>query len=307
MSDAVSPFWDYYVAIIAVASILGCAVLLLSQNRVPTKKSNDPTPVESTGHVWDGDLAELNNPLPRWWMWLFYITIVFGLVYLVLYPATSIYGGLLGWTSHGALAKETAAAEAQVAPIYAKYRALDIPTLAGDPQAHLIGERLFMNNCSQCHGSDARGSKGFPNLTDQDWLYGGSPAIIEQTILHGRHGLMPSMSAAVGSPDDVRNVANYVRSLSGSPHDGVRAALGKPKFEVCAACHGADGKGNQALGAPDLSDQVWLFGGDVETIMQTVNNGRESVMPAHEEILGPDRVHLLAAYVWSLSNTPGAK
>lgn len=298
MSDALSPFWDYYVAIIAVASVLGCAIFLALQSR-PGKGGSSK---ETTGHVWDGDLAELNNPLPRWWLYLFYITIVFGLVYIFLYPGTALFPGVLHWSSHQELATDMAAGEAKVAPLYAKYRETDLKTLAANPEAHAMGERLFMNNCAQCHGSDARGSKGFPNLTDQDWLYGGDPQVIETTILDGRHGLMPSMAAAVGTPDDVQNVANYVLSLSDSPHDSLRANLGREKFVICAACHGADGKGNQAIGAPNLTDKIWLFGGDIQTIMDTINNGRESIMPAHRSLLGPDRVHVLAAYVWSLSN-----
>lgn len=297
MSDALSPFWDYYVAVIAIISIIACAVLLKAQ----TKKRASGT-VDTTGHVWDGDLAEYNNPLPRWWMWLFYITIVFGLAYLALFPGTALWAGSLGWSSRGQLQDETARAEQTVAPLYAQFAKLDIEKVAADPAAHAIGERLFMNNCAQCHGSDARGSKGFPNLTDKDWLHGGEPATIKQTILDGRHGQMPPMAPALGSADDVRNVANYVVSLSGGGHDSVKAALGQPKFAVCAACHGAEGKGNPAIGAPNLTDKTWLYGGSVDTIAETITKGREGVMPAHKDLLGPDRVHVLAAYVWSLSN-----
>ena len=307
MSDALSPIWDYYVAVIAVASIVGLVLLLWSQNRAPSKKSTAEDAADESGHLWDGDLRELNNPLPRWWLQLFYLTIAFGCIYMVLYPASAVFGGLLGWSSHQQLATETARAESIAAPIYAAYRQTPIPELAANPKAHEIGERLFMNNCAQCHGSDAKGSRGFPNLTDQDWLYGGTPEIIEETILHGRHGMMPSMVAAIGTQDDVINVANYVLSLSGSQHDEKRAALGQPKFVICAACHGADGKGNQAIGAPNLTDHTWLFAGNVPTIAEGINQGRESVMPAHEVLLGPDRVHVVAAYVWSLSNPVLAK
>ncbi len=302
MSDALNPFWDYYVAVLAIVSILGCAVFLTMQS-TKTKKG---VGTDTTGHVWDGDLREYNNPLPKWWLWLFYITIVFALVYLALFPGTAIYRGLLGWTSAGQFNAEVKAGEAKVAPLYAKYRDTDLKTLAGIPEAHAIGERLFANNCAQCHGSDARGSKGFPNLTDQDWLYGGEPATIEKTILDGRHGMMPPMAAAVGSADDVQDVANYVLSLSGSAHDSVRAARGKEKFIVCAACHGPDGRGNQAIGSANLSDNIWLYGGDLATIVDGINKGHENVMPAHRDLLGTDRVHMLAAYVWSLSNPVAA-
>jgi len=171
--------------------------------------------------------------------------------------------------------------------------------------APAIGERLFLNTCAQCHGSDAQGNKGFPNLTDKDWLYGGDPATIELTISQGRHGIMPPMGAAVGTDDDVRNVANYVLSLSDSAHDPIKAAFGKPKFAICAACHGPEGKGNQAIGAPNLTDKIWLYGGDIDTIMDGINHGHNNTMPAHKTLLGDAKVHLLAAYVWSLSNSGG--
>ncbi len=298
MSDALNPFWDYYVCVLAIVSILACAIFLNAQSR----GRKPPTTTETTGHTWDDDLTELNNPLPRWWMWLFYITIGFALVYLLLYPGTALYGGVLGWSSKGQLKEEVAAGDAKSAPLYAQFRQTDTKILAYDPAAHAMGERLFQNNCSQCHGSDARGSRGFPNLTDDDWLHGGDPAAIEETIMDGRHGLMPPMGAAIGGDEAVLDVANYVLSLSGSAHDAARAALGKEKFAVCAACHGADGKGNIAVGAPNLTDQIWLYGGDLKTIVATITRGREGVMPAHRETLGTDRVHVLAAYVWSLSH-----
>jgi len=301
VSDALNPFWDYYVGIISIVSILACALFLNAQSR----RRKPPTSTETTGHVWDDDLAELNNPLPRWWMWLFYLTIGFGLVYLCLYPGTAMYGGALGWTSRGQLAQELAQGEAKSAPLYAQFRKTDIEALARDPAAHAMGERLFLNNCAQCHGADARGSRGFPNLTDDDWLHGGEPATIEMTILDGRDGIMPPMAPVLGSNEAVVDVANYVLSLSGSGHDAVKAALGKEKFTVCAACHGPDGKGNQAIGAPNLTDHVWLYGGDLKTIEETITKGREGVMPAHRQLLGADRVHVLAAYVWGLSHPAG--
>lgn len=169
-----------------------------------------------------------------------------------------------------------------------------------------IGERLFMNNCAQCHGSDARGNKGIPNLTDGDWLYGGAPATIKETLVKGRNGNMPPMAAAVGSPEDVKNVAQYVLSLSGSPHDSLQAALGKAKFGVCAACHGVDGKGNQALGAPNLTDDVWLHGYGEAAIIAMVNGGKVNQMPAQADKLTEAQIHVLASYVWGMSNKAGA-
>jgi cytochrome c oxidase cbb3-type subunit 3 len=261
----------------------------------------------TTGHVWDGDLREMNNPLPRWWVWLFIITIVFAAAYLVMYPGLGNFAGKLGWTSAGQHEAEVAKGNADVAPLYAKFSAMKVEDVAKDPQAHAIGERMFMNNCSQCHGSDARGSKGFPNLTDGDWLHGGSPEKIVETLTKGRIGQMPVMAPAVGTADDVKNVANYVLSLSGSPHDSVRANLGKEKFAACAACHGADGKGNQALGAPNLTDDIWLHGYGEAAVMAMVNNGKVNQMPAQGEKFSEAQIHVLAAYVWSLSNGGPAK
>ena len=298
MSDFTSNFWAIFVAAITVIGMLACLLLLWFSGKARAMTANDNT----TGHVWDGDLREMNNPLPRWWVWLFVITVVFGFVYLTLYPGLGKSAGQLGWTSAGQYEAEVQKANLAEAPLYARFMAMAPQAVAKDPQAHAIGERLFMNNCAQCHGSDARGSKGFPNLTDSDWLYGGTPEKIKETLTLGRIGQMPPMAAAVGTPDDVKNVANYVLSLSGSPHDSVRAALGKTKFTVCAACHGADGKGNQALGAPNLSDNIWLHGYGEAAIINMVNNGKVNQMPAQGKKLTEAQIHVLASYVWSLSN-----
>jgi cytochrome c oxidase cbb3-type subunit 3 len=210
------------------------------------------------------------------------------------------FKGNLAWSSAGQYADEVKKAEAEFGPLFAQYLAKDLKTVSADPQAKEMGSRLFLTYCAQCHGSDARGSKGFPNLTDRDWLYGGAPETIKASILEGRNGVMPPMGAAVGGDDDVKNVANYVLSLSGSAHDSIRAAQGKAKFGACAACHGPEGKGNPALGAPNLTDKTWLYGGSVDTIAETINKGRNNLMPAHKEFLGEAKVHLLAAYVWGL-------
>lgn len=302
MSDFTSDFWSVYIGAITLLSIAACAVLLykLSTHRLPPGAT-----VGVMGHSWDEDLQEFNNPLPRWWMWMFVITIVFGLAYLALYPGLGSYPGLLHWTSRGEWEQEQAQAKAQYEPIYARYAAMPIPAVAADAQAHDIGERLFLNYCSQCHASDGRGSRGFPNLTDADWLYGGAPEQIEQSIQAGRAGAMPAFGKALGD-EAVKDVANYVLSKAGRSADAARAARGQATFlTVCAACHGPEGKGNPTLGAPNLTDEVWLYGGSEATVIETISNGRNGRMPAWGEFLGAPRVHLLAAYIYGLSHTPG--
>jgi cytochrome c oxidase cbb3-type subunit 3 len=298
MSDFTSGGWSVYVAAATILSLLVCLVLLAIASKRKVMAGDN-----TTGHVWDEDLRELNNPLPRWWMGLFIITVVFAAIYLAFYPGLGSMAGSLKWSSTGQHADEVAKARATMAPVYARYTAMPAAELAKDSKAMAIGERLFANNCAQCHGSDARGSKGFPNLTDGDWLYGGAPEKIEETITGGRQGNMPPMAAAVGTADDVKNVANYVLSLSGSPHNSVAAELGKAKFAACAACHGPDGKGNQALGAPNLTDKVWLHGWGEQAVISMVTNGKTNVMPAQKDRLAPEQIHVLAAYVWSLSQS----
>jgi len=295
MSDFTGGFWHYYVAIITLVSIAACAWLLMSMSR--RRVATDP---DKTGHTWDEDLDEYNNPLPRWWIWMFWITIVFSLAYLWVYPGLGSFEGSWKWTSANEYADEVKLAEQQYAPIYEKYAKADFRQVAADPEARLIGQRLFLNYCTQCHASDARGGKGYPNLTDNDWLYGGEPEQIQKSILDGRNGTMPALGAALG-PEAVRDVANYVRSLSGLDHDSLAALRGKEKFVMCAACHGPEGKGNTALGAPNLTDKIWLHGSSLATIMETITRGRQSHMPAHRELLGEARVKLLAAYVYGLS------
>ena len=295
MSDFTSNFWSVFIAGVTILSILACLALLVISGKTKAMTAADNT----TGHVWDGDLREMNNPLPRWWVGLFIITCVFSLVYLYLYPGLGTYGGSLKWTQTDQFDKEVARGNEQVAPIYAAFAGKSTEELAKDPQAMAIGDRLFMNNCAQCHGSDARGSKGFPNLTDKQWNWGGMPEQIHTTIVKGRTGMMTPMGAAVGSSDDVRNLANYVLSLSNSPHDSVRANLGRAKFVACAACHGPDGKGNQALGAPNLTTGVFTHGPGVEShIVTMINDGKTGVMPAWESKFTPEQMNVLTAYVW---------
>lgn len=298
MSDFTSNFWPIYVSVITVVSIVACLLLLWFSGKARAMTASDNT----TGHVWDGDLREMNNPLPRWWAYLFVITVVFAFAYLALYPGLGTYKGTLGWSSVGQHTKEVDKGNAEVAPLYAKFAALTPEDLSKDTQAMAIGERLFMNNCAQCHASDARGTKGIPNLTDMDWLHGGAPEQIKTTLLQGRMGNMPPMAAAVGSSTDVKNLAQYVLSLSGSPNDSVLAALGKEKFAACAACHGANGKGNVALGAPNLTDDIWLHGYGEAAIISMINSGKVNQMPAQGEKLTEGQIHVLTSYVWSLSN-----
>ena len=300
MSDFVNNFWSVYVAGITVAGILACLILLIITARKKVVSDSDNT----TGLVWDEDLRELNNPMPRWWVWMFVITIVFGLLYLFAYPGLGSYGGQLQWSQNRAYEAEMAKANAQLEPLYARFTAMTPEEMVGDAQAMAIGERLFMNNCAQCHGSDARGSKGFPNLVDGDWLHGGAPENIKETIANGRIGMMPPQAEAIGTAEDVRNLAHYVLSLSGSPHDALRATEGKSKFTICAACHGMDGKGNTMLGAPNLTDDVWLHGWGEQAIIDIITNGKMNEMPAQSNKLTPAQIDVLAAYVWGLSNKP---
>jgi len=298
MADFFSSGWSIFIAATTIVSIIACYVLALSMSRgkVLTDENGN---VESTGHVWDENLRELNNPLPRWWLYLFYITCIFGLVYLVLYPGLGSYKGLLGWTQVGQYDTEVAQVRERVAPLYAKYTGLTIAEVSEIPEATEMGQRLYLTYCIQCHGSDARGAASFPNLTDNAWLGGGTPDYIKTTILNGRNAVMPPMAAALGA--DVDNVAHYVASLSGLAHDEIKAARGKPKFGVCAACHGADAKGNAAIGAPNLTDDVWLHGVGVAAITNAINNGIQNAMPAFGNLVDEGPAHVLAAYVWSLS------
>lgn len=298
MADFVSGFWGPFIAVVTLASVIGCAVFLkaLSTRRLaPGEKPG------TTGHVWDEDLAEYHNPLPRWWMWLFYITVVFALGYLLYYPGLGGFEGLGKWSSAGRYEQEMAKAEATYGPLFEKYLKQDVVAVAADPEARQMGQRLFLTYCSQCHGSDARGARGFPNLADNDWLWGGEPDAIKASIRDGRHGVMPPMGAALGGDQGVREVAHYVLSLSGRNHDARLAAAGKEKFAVCAACHGEAGTGNPAMGAPNLTDNVWLYGAGEAAVIESIVQGRNGVMPAQKDVLSEAKIHLLTAYVYGLA------
>lgn len=294
MSDFVSEFWSWFVIVVVLVGILGCAALLVVQGMATF------TPGKTMGHVWDETLEEYNNPMPRWWSWLFVITVVFSLGYLALYPGLGAFKGALNWTSVGEHKAEVEKANAAVKPLFDKYLAMDIKAVAADGEAREMGKRLFLTYCMQCHGADGRGAKGFPNLTDGDWLYGGDPEVIRQTIAEGRMGIMPP-HAHLGA-DAIKDVAAHVRSISGLPNDSVRAARGKEVFASagCSGCHGPDGKGMQAIGAPNLTDKVWLYGSSEATLVETITQGRQNRMPAWKEFLGDAKVHLLAAYVYGL-------
>ena len=298
MSDFISDFWSHYITVIVFLGIGGLIWLLIFAGFKKVKSADDG----STGHVWDEDLRELNNPLPMWWVGLFVGTIVFALGYLYYYPGLGTYKGSSQWTSGSEYQKDKAKALQEAAPVYAAFQHKSVEELAKDPAAMDIAGRLFGNNCALCHGADARGSKGFPNLTDTDWLYGGKSENIVESITNGRIGVMPSFTEAVGSPDDARNLANYVLSLSNSPHDSVRAQLGKGKFVVCAACHGADGKGNPLMGAPNLTDNIWLHGYGEDFIVGMINHGKTNQMPEQKGRYDATQIKMLAAYVWGYSN-----
>ena len=295
MSQFTSGFWDLYIGIITILSILACGVLLWQQSVQTTSAS------ETSGHVWDEDIREYNNPLPRWWMWMFYLTIVFGIGYLVLYPGLGSYQGALGWTQVKQLEEENDQAQKAYGPLYEKFASQDVVALSKNPEALAIGQKLFLNTCAQCHASDGGGSRGFPNLTDKDWLWGGTPEAIKASITEGRTGMMPPLGPVLGE-QGVKDAAHYVLSLSGQASDSIRRARGEPIFKsTCAACHGADGKGNQALGAPNLTDRIWLHGSGEYAIAEQITKGRTNQMPAHKDLLTPAKIHLLTAYVYSLS------
>jgi cytochrome c oxidase cbb3-type subunit 3 len=310
MSDFVSGFWSPYIAVVVIISIVFCFWLLKSQSVVKRKPGEK---VESTGHVWDGDLEELNNPLPMWWCYLFYGTLIFGVVYLVLYPGLGSFAGTLGWTQLKQYQEEVKTTDTTVGPQFSKYLQTPAEQLAQDPQARQVGERLFLTYCAGCHGSDARGAKGFPNLRAKEWIWGGDAATIEATITHGRpaaddHGVqdtnparMPAWGAILGE-EKIRDVANYVISLSKPDgFDTARAARGKDVFaQNCIGCHGADAHGMTVLGAPNLTRHSFLYGKSEATLIETITNGRGGVMPAQQANLSKAKIHLLAAFVSGL-------
>jgi cytochrome c oxidase cbb3-type subunit 3 len=292
--------WSIFIVVVTIANILAC-VWLLRWTAKPKHAGEKIGGGSDTGHTWDGDLREYNNPLPKWWLWLFYITVVFGLLYLVLYPGLGNFGGTSGWSQAKQYEEEKAAVEAKAAELLSPFAAMTVPELAGNAQAMATASNLFQNNCAQCHGSDGGGARGFPNLTNADWQWGGDPDTIVQTIAAGRTAAMTPWGEVLGA-EGVEQVVAYVQQLSGQPTDAAKAAAGATHFQTfCVACHGMDGKGMQAVGAPNLTDDVWLYGGDAGTIRETVVGGRMGQMPAFQDKLGEQRVRLLAAYVLKMA------
>lgn len=295
-----------FIVVFTAINIVACLWLMwwtartrISTTAAETYSDNGPG---TTGHVWDGDLEELNNPLPRWWLGLFIITIVFGAGYLVFYPGMGNFAGTSKWSSVGAYEKQVARQRENFEARLASLKDRSLRELSGNSNAMATAKNLFSANCAGCHGSDARGAKGFPNLTDQDWLWGGDEARLLETIAQGRHGMMPALGSVLGE-NGVNEVASYVVSLSGAKAPADWVSAGEARFQtLCVACHGADAKGNPLLGAPNLTDNVWLHGGDFDTVRATIANGRDNQMPAHQDMLGDTKVKLLAAYVLSLSS-----
>lgn len=293
-------FWNWWVIIISVGSILACWWLLHWTKGVSNRSGDE---AGSTGHVWDDDIRELNTPLPRWWLHLFNITIVFALIYLAIFPGLGNFGGFLGWTQIGQYEEEVAQATVAQEAVFTRFRDMEPAALMADQEAKDIGGRLFGNNCAMCHGSDGRGAKGFPNLADNDWQWGGSFEQIMFTLQNGRIAAMPPFVAVLGE-EGVPEVVAYVQTLSGQKADAEMAIAGKARFEmICMACHGMDGTGNPALGAPNLTDDTWLYSSDPSDIEYAIRNGRNGKMPAFGNMLSEDHRRLLAAYVMGLSDS----
>jgi cytochrome c oxidase cbb3-type subunit 3 len=299
-----STFWSLWIVILTTTNLVLLLWILLA-NRKRAVVGEESTEAKTTGHEYDG-IEEYDNPLPRWWFWMFILTFVFSIGYLIIYPGMGAYEGLKdgegkSWTSVNELRGHQAEAEKVYAETYGVYSKMPIEEVAKNPDALKMGFRLFSNNCAVCHGADGGGNPGFPNLTDKDWLYGGTPEKIHETIVLGRKAAMPAWGSILGE-EGVADVAEYVLQISGGEHDAAKAEVGAKLYTTnCVACHGADGKGNQLVGAPNLTDKIWLYGGEPATIRQTLRDGRNGVMPAQQELLKEDRIHLLAAYVYSLS------
>ena len=293
-----SAFWSAWISVLTLAVILGCTWLLFVTRK--GQKYNETTE-ETVGHSFDG-IEELDNPLPKWWFQMFVATVIFGLVYLLLYPGLGNFKGLLGWTSHGHWEEEMRYAEEHYAPVFERFAALSVEELQSNPEGLQIGQRLFANNCSVCHGVGGVGAYGFPNLTDGDWLWGGNEAAIKHSITRGRQGAMPAWADVLGE-DGIRDMTHYVLSLGQREHDNDAASRAQPQFAaLCAACHMPDGTGMEALGAPNLTNDNWLYGGSFDQIAHTLRHGRFGVMPAFDNLLSDEQIHLITAYVKSLSN-----
>lgn len=292
-------FWSFWVSFIILGTIFGCLWLLYA---VGKSQPSDSETEQTTGHVYDG-IEEYENPMPKWWLYLFVGTCIYSLIYALVYPTLGNFKGIGDWTSVGQWEKEVATAESKYGPMFSEFAAIPLEELAADKEAMKVAQRLYSNNCAVCHGSTARGALGFPNLTDDDWLYGGSPETIKTTIMEGRNGQMPAKGLNPSmSNSDIQDLTHYLLSFSKRSDDQGAIKRGSEMFQTaCAACHGKDAKGSQAAGAPDLTDNVWLYGSTPARIEQTIKHGRAGVMPAQQSKLGEEKVHLLAAYIYSLS------
>ena len=302
MADFTHPFWSWWVTIPTVLGLLWCAWLAYSNSRAVALDEQEEG--ESTEHVWDEDIRENNNPLPKWWLNLFYITVVFSFGYLILYPGLGSYQGLLGWSELGEYQDELDDADAKYAPLYEKYGSQSLQELGQNHEAMGTASRLFSTNCSICHGADARGTAGFPNLRDDKWLYGGDGETVKFSITNGRMGVMPGWLPAVGE-QGVAELTEYLISLRQTPSNPQLAVAGAEKFKIfCVACHGVEATGNPALGAPNLTDDAWLYGGSSKAISESISLGRQGVMPAHKDLLNESQIHLLTAYILGLATRP---
>ena len=290
-----SSFWSWWIIILTSVSFFLIVWLLMANRSGPPAD-----PEQTTGHAADG-IEEYDNPMPYWWFLMFIFTIIFGIGYLIAYPGMGNFKGLLNWTQVGQWERSVAEADERFGALRFKYLAMPVEEVAEDPKARKMGQRMFANNCAQCHGADARGSYGFPNLADGDWIWGGTPDAIKASITNGRMAAMPIWGPMLGD-EGVRDTAAYVMSLSGRDVDAEQAAAGKVQFDmICAACHSTDGTGNPMLGAPNLANGIWLYGGDAEQVMHSIRAGRNGVMPAHADKLGEDKIHLITAYIYSLN------
>lgn len=292
-------FWNLWIIGLTLVCLALITWVLFANRKVATRDDDEPEN-RTTGHVYDG-IEEYDNPLPKWWFQLFVATLVFSAFYLLWYPGLGSFRGLGGWTSAGQLEMEQGRAEELHAGMFEQYLQTPLEELAEDSAAMKMGVRLFANNCAVCHGADGGGAYSFPNLADDEWLFGGAAETIKETIVNGRNGNMPAWGPIIGEAK-VAAVSEYVLSLSGGEHDESQLELGAEVFQQnCAACHSADATGNQALGAPNLADDVWLYAGSRESIQQSVRGGRANVMPMQKDKLQEGKIHVLAAYVYSLS------
>jgi len=294
-------FWHWFVVAGTIAFVIWCVWLIgWSAKQGPKNVADD----DVVGHKWDGDLEEWNNPAPKWWLYLYFGTIVWAALYMVAYPGLGAWNGMLGWSQLDQYEQEMQAAADRYEPIYREFAAMDFENLKTNADALALGRSLFASYCTTCHGSDARGAAGYPNLTDDDWLWGNDEAALTTTITHGRSGVMPVLAPALGGEAGIDNMVSYVRSLSGLEAADAAAMSAEPLFvALCGTCHTAAGTGNQAMGAPNLTDDVWLYGSSVEAVRTTITEGRGGVMPAHGELLGADKTKILAAYIASLSES----